>query len=344
MHRRRVIRSGSTAPVAMSCPGCCMRGRFSIAGALLALAIAVLIGVPTGLIAGYYGGWFDNVSDWVAGLTMALPGIIVLLAARSVIGPSLWWAMAIFGVLLSPAFYRLVYASVTAVRHELFVDAARVAGLSDLRIIGRHILTVVRAPVIIQSAMILGIAIAIQAGLDFLGLGDLTIPTWGTMLQDGFANIYTNPMLVFWPALIIALVCVALTLLANAMRDLLERTGKRTRRRGKQSAKAADPDKVEVITHEDDRRSLERMGEVLLDVSDLSVGYDQPGGRDQERRARCLAGRSARRGARPDRRVRFRKDPDCLGGARAVARRWPRHWGSIVFEGEELVGRQATRK
>jgi peptide/nickel transport system ATP-binding protein/peptide/nickel transport system permease protein len=253
-------------------------GRFSLAGALLALAIALLIGVPTGLVAGYYGGWFDNVSDWLAGLIMALPGIIVLLAARSVIGPSLWWSMAIFGVILSPSFYRLVYASVTAVRHELFVDAARVAGLSDLRIIGRHILTVVRAPVIIQSAMILGIAIAIQAGLDFLGLGDLTIPTWGTMLQDGFANIYTNPLLVLWPALIIALVCVALTLLANAMRDLLERTGKRTRRRGKQSAKAADPDKVEVITHEDDQRSLERMGEVLLDVSGLSVGYDQPGG------------------------------------------------------------------
>ena len=163
-------------------------GRFSLAGALLALVIALVIGVIAGLIAGYYHGWFDTVSSWVAGLLMALPGIVLLLAARAVLGPSMWMAMAIFGVLMSPAFFRLVYAAVTAVRSELYVDAARVAGLSDLRIIGRHILTVVRAPVIIQSAMVLGIAIAIQAGLDFLGLGDMSIPTWGTMLNDGFAE------------------------------------------------------------------------------------------------------------------------------------------------------------
>ena len=253
-------------------------GRFSLAGAVFALVIAAVIGVTAGLVAGYYGGWFDSVSSWLAGLVMALPGIIILLAARSVLGPSLWMAMAIFGVLLSPAFYRLVYASVSAVRNELYVDAARVAGLSDLRIIGRHILTVVRAPVIIQSAMILGIAIAIQTGLDFLGLGDLSIPTWGTMLQDGFANIYTNPLLVLWPSLAVALVCVALTLLAQTMRDVLERTSSPTRKRARSATPKIDPDKVDAIVHEDDQYSRERMGEVLLEVTDLSVGYDQPGG------------------------------------------------------------------
>ena len=82
---------------------------------------------------------------------MALPGIVVLLAARAVLGPSVWWAMLIFGVILAPAYYRLVYAAVSAVRSELYVDAARVSGLSDLRIIGRHILSVVRAPIIIQT-------------------------------------------------------------------------------------------------------------------------------------------------------------------------------------------------
>ena len=175
-------------------------GQFSLAGALLALAVALVIGVTSGLIAGYYGGWFDSVSSWLTGLTMALPGMVVLLAARAVLGPSMWLSMMIFGVLLSPAFFRLVYASVTAVRNELYVDAARVSGLSDFRIIGRHILTVVRAPVIIQSAMVLGIAIAIQAGLEFLGLGDLNIPTWGSMLNDGFINIYKAPALVLWPS------------------------------------------------------------------------------------------------------------------------------------------------
>jgi ABC-type dipeptide/oligopeptide/nickel transport system ATPase component/ABC-type dipeptide/oligopeptide/nickel transport system permease subunit len=251
-------------------------GRFSIAGALLATVIAAAIGVITGLIAGYYHGWFDTVSSWIAGLIMALPGIVLLLAARSVIGPSMWLAMAIFGVLLSPAFFRLVYAAVTAVRSELYVDAARVAGLSDPRIISRHIFTVVRAPVIIQGAMILGISIAIQAGLEFVGLGDLSIPTWGNMLNDGFANIYTNPLLVLWPSLVIALVCVALTMLANTMRDLLERTGAPRRRRGKRIARTPDPAKAAIVVHEDDERSRQRSGEVLLQVSDLSIGYDQP--------------------------------------------------------------------
>jgi peptide/nickel transport system permease protein len=252
-------------------------GRFSLAGALLALVVALVIGVTAGLIAGYYHGWFDNVSSWLAGLIMAMPGIVVLLAARAVLGPSLWMAMAIFGVLISPAFYRLVYAAVTAVRSELYVDAARVAGLSDARIISRHIFTVVRAPIIIQSAMVLGIAIAIQAGLDFLGLGDMSIPTWGTMLNDGFPNLYTNPSLVLWPSLVIALVCVALTMLANTMRDVLERSGgRRKRRRKPPAARPQDPEKAEILAHPEDERTRALTGDVLLEISDLSIGYDQP--------------------------------------------------------------------
>jgi peptide/nickel transport system permease protein len=256
-------------------------GRFSLAGALVCLVVAAAIGVTGGLIAGYFGGWFDSISSWLAGLLMAMPGFVLLLAARSVIGPSMWLSMAIFGVLISPAFFRLVYASVTAVRGELYVDAARVSGLSDSRIISRHILTVVRAPVIIQAAMVMGIAIAIQAGLDFLGLGDLTVPTWGGMLNDGFENIYTNPLLVLWPGLTITIVCVSLTLLANTMRDLLERSAQPTKKRKKGAAPRVDPGKVEVVTHPDDHRSGERLGEVLLEVTDLSVGYEQPGEPDK---------------------------------------------------------------
>ena len=182
-------------------------------------------------MAGYYGKWFESASSWVTNVLMALPGIVVLLAARSVLGPSLWTIMIIFGILLAPAFYRLVVAAVSAVRNELFVDAARVSGVSDFRIIARHILTVVRAPVIIQASIVAGIAIAIQAGLDFLGLGDLTIPTWGNMLNDGFSNMYRDPQLVLWPAIAIALTCVALILFANALRDELERSTRPRRRR-----------------------------------------------------------------------------------------------------------------
>lgn len=259
-------------------------GQFSLAGALVALAVALILGVTAGLIAGYYGGWFDSISSWLTGLLMALPGMVVLLAARAVVGPSMWLSMMIFGVLLSPAFFRLVYASVTAVRNELYVDAARVSGLSDFRIIGRHILTVVRAPVIIQSAMVLGIAIAIQAGLEFLGLGDRSIPTWGSMLNDGFINIFKAPTLVLWPALIIGLVCIALTLLANAMRDELERS-RGPVKKGRKAAAAAAAAEAEgaaekrghaAVVHADKPNSTS--GELLLEVTDLGVGYDQPDG------------------------------------------------------------------
>src|SRR5699024_11476541 len=117
--------------------------------------------------------------------------------------------------ILSPSFYRLVYASVSSVREELYVDAARVAGRSDSRIIGRHILGVVRAPIIIQSAMILSVAIAIQSGLEFLGIGDSNPPTWGSMLKDGFDVMYRKPLTMLWPALAIGLATIALALLAN---------------------------------------------------------------------------------------------------------------------------------
>ncbi len=105
--------------------------RYTLAGALLATVVAAAIGITAGLIAGYYGKWFESASSWVTNVLMALPGIVVLLAARAVLGPSLWTIMIIFGVLLAPAFYRLVVAAVSGVRHELFVDAARVSGVSD---------------------------------------------------------------------------------------------------------------------------------------------------------------------------------------------------------------------
>ena len=111
--------------------------RYTLAGALLATVVAAVLGITSGLMAGYYGKWFESSAAWVTTLLMALPGIVVLLAARAVLGPSLWTVMIIFGVLLIPAFYRLVYAAVSGVRNELFVDAARVSGVSDLRIIGR---------------------------------------------------------------------------------------------------------------------------------------------------------------------------------------------------------------
>lgn len=211
---------------------------FSVAGGLLVAVVASSIGVTAGLIAGYFGGWIDTLGSWFTALTMSLPSIIVLIAARAVVGPSMWITMAIFGAFISPVFYRVVYNSVRAVRNELYVDAARTSGLSTPRIIGRHILLAVRAPVILLTAGIIAAGIGMQAGFDFLGLGDPTIPTWGQMLNEGFYNINRSGLLVLWPSLALGLTLIALTLLGTAVRDELEGTGESKRLRAAWSATA----------------------------------------------------------------------------------------------------------
>jgi peptide/nickel transport system permease protein len=250
--------------------------RLSLLGATVTVVVAAVIGISAGLVAGYYGRKFESVASWIASLLMSLNAIVVLLAARAVLGPSLYAAMAIFGVLIAPAFYRVVSSAVSAVRHELYVDAARVSGLSDARIITKHILTVVRAPAIILAAGIAGIAIAIQAGLDFLGLGDPSKPTWGGMLSAAFSVIFREPLQLLWPSLAIGGTCVALVLLGNALRDTLERSGSTPKRRRRRAGAQVTVQSEPVVVH--DELADAGLGEGVLDVRGLAVGYDQPDG------------------------------------------------------------------
>lgn len=250
-------------------------GRFSLGSAALALAVALLIGAISGLIAGYFGKLFDGVASWVANILLALPGMVVLLAARAVVGPSAWTSMAIFGVLLSASVFRLVRATVQGVRGELYIDAARVSGLTDMRIIFRHVLRVVRAPLIIQSAGIASVAIAIQAGLEFMGFGDMNVPTWGSMLNDGFQKIYQAPLLVLWPALMIALVCLSLSLIANSLRDALEGAGGASRKQ-RRAAKGLVRQSRDGEATQYNAAPIENTAvpaDALLKVENLKIGY-----------------------------------------------------------------------
>ncbi|MBD7995538.1 dipeptide/oligopeptide/nickel ABC transporter permease/ATP-binding protein [Arthrobacter sp. Sa2CUA1] len=246
----------------------------SLLGAAITVVVAIAAGVPAGLIAGYRGGWFGELSAWFAGVMLSLPAIVVLLAARSVIGPSMWLIMAIFGVLISPSYYRIVFTSVRGVREELYIDAARAAGLSDLRIVGRHVLSAVRAPVILLTSGIFGAAIAIQAAVDFLGLGDPELPTWGSMLSEGFYNISRTPMLLVWPAIAIALTCVAFTLFGTVLRDELERTGP-VRSYGNQGWTPPSGETGAALTH---ARTDQPTTAPLLEVDNLAVAYHSDAG------------------------------------------------------------------
>src|SRR4030095_2178432 len=148
-----------------------------------------------------------------------------LIALYAAIGPNMSLAMMVFGVIVAPTFFRLVRPVVVPVRHTLCGDAAKVVGLSDFRIVGRHVLWAVRGPVVIHSAGILAAGIGIQAGLSFIGLGEPAVPSWGRILAEPFQNIYRNPTGVIWPALVISLSILSLVLLGNVLRDVLQAAG-----------------------------------------------------------------------------------------------------------------------
>lgn len=239
-------------------------GRNTLGGALLAVLVALALGVPSGLLAGYRGGRFDAAADWTVTLVMALPAMVVLLASRAILGPKVWVLMVVLGVLVSPGFFRLVRGIVSGVRNELYVDAAKVSGLSDTRIVARHVLIVVRAPIIIQVALVAGLAIALQAGLEFLGIGSGDTPTWGAMLNEAFKNVQRAPSLMLWPGLALGLTNAALVLFAAAVRDALDdRTAKPRSARRLRGAPGAAP---AAGTARPDAGAL-------LSVRDLAVSY-----------------------------------------------------------------------
>ena len=246
----------------------------SLAGAAIAVLVAAAIGIPAGLLAGYRGGLLESAASGVTALVLGLPGIVVLLAVRAVAGPSIWLIMAVFGVLLSPAYFRVVFNAVRAVRAELYIDAAVLAGLSDARIIGRHILSAVRAPAVLLTSGVIAVSIAIQATLDFLGLGDSSLPTWGGILSEGFLNIFRAPTLLIWPSLAIGLTCVAFALLGIALRDELQNAPTPvTDARSTWSAPAPRP--AAPLVHGDAEGAA---GAAVLDVRDLAVAYARPDG------------------------------------------------------------------
>ena len=252
----------------------------TLMGSVLVLGISVLLGVTAGLLSGFYRGKFEAVAGFITDVIMSMPSIVLLIALFALTGPNVMIAMAVFGVLVAPTYYRLVRGVVLGVRNELYVDAAKVVGLTDQRIIGRHVLWAVRAPVVIQSSFVAAAGIAIQAGVEFLGLGDPAQPSWGGTLEIANSNIYNNRLGVLWPALLISLTILALVLLGNVLRDVMQssahnKTLKKSRRR-------------ELLGEAQTNRRSSSGGasgggsdEALLSIRGLKVGY--PDGPDSVR-------------------------------------------------------------
>ncbi|RDV46771.1 ABC transporter [Leifsonia sp. ku-ls] len=208
-------------------------------GALVTIVVAIVVGVPSGLAAGYYGRFFDRAASWVSDALQAVPGMIVLLIVAAGTRNDFTVLMATLGVFMAPGYFRLTRSTVLAVRNEPYVDAARVSGLTNARIMGRHIVKAVYAPVIIQTALTAGLAIGMQAGLQFLGIGGARTPGWGAMMNEGFRTMLTSPLLLLWPSLALGLTIAALAVLGSTLADVVSvRTPVHRRRRRRGAARA----------------------------------------------------------------------------------------------------------
>lgn len=243
----------------------------SFISAALGAGIAVVVGTVFGLIAGYVGKRTDAVTSWVFNLVMTFPGIVLLIVLFPVTGGTYQATMFVFGFLLSPGIFRLVRNLVQGVRNELYVDAARVAGLSNRRILTRHVLYVVRGPIVIALAFLASAAIGVQAGLAFLGFGAINQPSFGSMTSDAFVNIYTAPVQLVWSAGGLALLNGSLVLLANAYRDVLSAPQAKAKRRRVKTGEA-------VAERATSSTSDAPSTHGLLSVRGLRVSYPQPDG------------------------------------------------------------------
>lgn len=198
--------------------------RVSLLAGLGAVSVSLVIAIPFGLVAGYFGGRLDGVLMRLIDALLAIPPLIMVFAVAGVLGPSLRNAIIALGVLFTPTFIRLIRAEVRGLRNGQLVEAERSVGVPNVYLMWRHILPNVASPIIVQASLAVGSAILAEASLSFIGLGvQPPTPSWGSMLRTAFNNITAHTDLVFVPALAIALTVLALNVVGDGLRDALGR-------------------------------------------------------------------------------------------------------------------------
>ncbi len=198
-------------------------GRVSLAVAVGSILVAGVVGVALGLAGGYYGGIWEALTMRTADLLLSIPPILLAIATVAFLGSNLANLILVIGLLYVPRFARVVHGSTLAVKQREFVEAARVVGARDLRILLTAILPNILAPIIVQASVSLGFAILLESGLSFLGLGaPPPTPSWGQMVGTGRGYMHLAPWPVLWPALMVWAVILAFNLLGDGLRDLLD--------------------------------------------------------------------------------------------------------------------------
>jgi peptide/nickel transport system permease protein len=198
-------------------------GRDSLWVGLLAVAVGGTVGTALGLVAGFYEGWTGTIVLRLTDLLLALPGILLALTIVAATGPSLENVVVAVGISSMPAYIRVVNGSVIDLKTRTFLEAVKASGAVDGRVIGRHVLPNILAPVIVLSTLGLGNALLIAATLSFLGLGARPpSPEWGAMLSQGREFIFGYWWIATFPGVAILLAVIGANLLGEGMRDLLD--------------------------------------------------------------------------------------------------------------------------
>ena len=197
--------------------------RISLRIGFTVVSVAVIIGVTLGSIAGYAGGWVDNVIMRLMDVILAFPFFLLAIALVFVLGPSLTNAMLAIAVVSTPGYARVVRATVLSVREAEYVEASRALGASHAQILFGRILPNAIPPLIVLVTLGIGTAILDTAALSFLGLGaQPPTPEWGTMLGSERNQLFSAPHLVFVPGVAISLTVLAFNLLGDGLRDALD--------------------------------------------------------------------------------------------------------------------------
>lgn len=198
--------------------------RVSIAVGLVAVLLSITIGIILGSLAGYYRGIIDSTIMWVINILWAIPTLLLVFAITLTIGKGFWEIFIAIGLTMWVGAARLIRGQVLVLREMEYITAARALGLSDMRIIFRHILPNIAGPVMVVAAGNFATAILIEAGLSFLGIGvQPPMPSWGLMIKEHYNFLLTNrPLLAIIPGIAIMLLVYAFNILGNALRDVLD--------------------------------------------------------------------------------------------------------------------------
>jgi peptide/nickel transport system permease protein len=189
----------------------------------LSVGLAMVVGTVIGLVAGYYGGWRDDVLMRVMDVLFAFPAVLLAIAILAIRGPGTSNTIIAIAIVYVPIFARVTRASVLGVREEVYVRASRSVGASDFRLLTRHVLPNAAPPIIVQASVSLAFAVLAEAALSFLGLGTQPPnPSWGLMLAEGRGYIDLAWWLAFFPGMAIVVTVLCFNLLGDGLRDVLD--------------------------------------------------------------------------------------------------------------------------